>query len=72
MKDTKWRTLIRIEKIDSEYLYVVIPGWNPHKIVKIPLNNLSFPLRTHAYVNIGADDEKDLTFDKWEWSLNKE
>ena len=64
MKDTKWRTLIRIEKIGSKYIHVVIPGWNPSKVVKIPLGD--FPKRVHAYVNIGADKAEDLVFKGWE------
>jgi hypothetical protein len=54
-------------------MYVVVPGWNPHKTVKIPLSSLDFPLRTHAYVNLGTDEDKedDLKFEDWEWNLKK-
>ncbi len=71
-----WRTLIRVEEIDSDrvYLYVVIPGWNTQKKIRLYLDN--FPkvireviqedMRLHAQVNIGAETYEDLYFDEWE------
>jgi hypothetical protein len=56
------------------YFYVVIPGWNVRKNVRIDYD--SFPdemrplvtigKRFHARVNVGAETRKDLYFDSWE------
>ena len=72
----KWRTLIRIEDVDLEKLiaYVVIPGWNPNKVVRLPL--IMFPeaqrekvipnARFFAKVNTGALHHEELYFEEFE------
>jgi len=71
-----WRTLIRIEKVDSEraMAYIVIPGWNPNEIVSLPL--VMFPevqrkevvagARFFVKVNTGADHQDELYFSDFE------
>jgi CheY-like chemotaxis protein len=69
-----WRTLVRIEEVDSEIsrVYVVIPGWNPNEIVSLPL--VMFPkvkevvpgTRFFAKVNTGADQQEELYFTDFE------
>lgn len=72
-----WRTLLRVDSIDSEkgYFYVVIPGWNPKEIVRLRLKDVPETIRTrvqqeqarfHARVNIGAENYEDLFFADWE------
>lgn len=67
-----WRTLVRIEEVDSSRVYVVIPGWNPNEIVSLPL--VMFPkvkevvpgTRFFAKVNTGADQQEELYFTDFE------
>jgi hypothetical protein len=70
-----WRTLIRVERFDQTSVYVVIPGWDHEKVIR--LRNDLFPLeilRTiesgqpylHARIPLAVDDESLLTFQDWE------
>jgi CheY-like chemotaxis protein len=71
-----WRTLIRIDEVpaDERFFYVVVPGWKPDTKVRVYLDDLpdNFkPLiregkRLHAAVNVGAEREEELFFEKWE------
>lgn len=72
----RWRTLIRIEDVDLEksIVYVVIPGWNPFDVVRLPLS--LFPeeqrekvvpsARFFAKVNTGASHHEELYFEEFE------
>jgi len=75
--DTFWRSLIRINSIDDtkESCYVVVPGWNPFKTIRLwfaglPENIVSKVLsgqdRFHARINIGVENYEDLIFIDWE------
>ena len=75
-----WRTLIRIEELDTtdenhNRVYVVIPAWNPNQVINLSFNYLPDYIgqainenvkRLYAHVNIGAYNEIDLYFDNWE------
>ena len=73
------RTLIRVSdvyetKAGSSVVQLVIPSWNPHKVVVRPLEmitaHFSKPVRSgdrfHARVNIDAACADDLLFSFWE------
>lgn len=73
-----WRTLVRVEEVVEEgptkSVYVVLPGWDPNKVVRLGLEDLPAniqPLakvgkRFHAQVNVGADRDDELYFVEWE------
>jgi hypothetical protein len=69
-----WRTLIRIDDVDSSHIYIVIPAWNPNEIISLNTEDLprdiqeiiSTDLRLHAKVNIDAESGNDLFFLDWE------
>lgn len=73
-KDTKWRALVRVHRVLSDQVLVILPSRNPHGIIAMPLS--AFPdailavlkddYRLYAQVNLGAEDDKDLTFSDWE------
>ena len=77
-RDTRrpWRTLVRIEEISEskDYVYVVVPGWNVHKKIRVQTESssqlrLSFdrlPTRLFAKVNIGAISDEQIYFCEWE------
>lgn len=72
-----WRTLVRFEEFEEDggYCYVVVPGWDSQKRVRI-LNSDCPPgiirqakagqVRCHASVNLGAESDEDLYFTDWE------
>lgn len=75
------RQLIRVENIELQppgYIEVIIGGWNPTDVVRIPLDHLppeaqslvrlagQRTIRFHAEVNLGAESQESLFFDKWE------
>ncbi len=73
------RTLIRIEGIDTiedkpSSVNIVIPAWNPHRVLQLSYHTLppdllgqaQAGLRFHATVNIGAEDEDELFLCDWE------
>jgi hypothetical protein len=68
------RTLIRIEDVDQDNAYVVVPGWNPQEVIRLALRAISSDVRAyikvgarlHAHVNIGAERQEELYFDLWE------
>lgn len=71
-----WRTLVRVEDFDTERqnLYIVIPAWDPSKVIRLMGNDLPSGIierlgdqtRFHAHVNVGAERNEDLFFEKWE------
>ena len=74
-----WRTLIRVEDIrktdqGSEFVYVVVPGWNSNEVVKLPsmlippevMKQLGAGSLLHAKVNLGATGNEELFFEDWE------
>jgi hypothetical protein len=69
-----WRTLIRIDDVDENYFYFIIPSWNPNEGISIIKSDLppevlaiiKPDLRLHAKVNIDATVTNDLFFIDWE------
>ena len=69
-----WRTLIRIEEIKGNKAHCVVLGWNPRKRNTDPArshrqprpssttskNKPKLPVRLFAYVNLAAEEPKDL------------
>jgi len=74
-----WRTLVRVDSIDSDpaTVYIVVPGWNPHEKVAYPLSSFPDEIqdslqpldRLFVHVNIGVVDAKDLYLDFNEYRL---
>jgi len=71
-----WRTLVRVEEVDHErsYLYIVIPGWDSHEVVRLQLEDvppeiqqgIEPEMRFHAQVNVGTESNVELYFEGWE------
>jgi hypothetical protein len=69
-----WRTLIRVDDIGDNHLYLIIPSWNSNETIKIPIKDLPVDIqskakadvRMHAKVNVGATLSNDLFFLDWE------
>lgn len=68
------RTLVRVEEIDTENVYVILPGWNPQEVIRLTRRAISPEVhsylkagaRLHAKVNVGAERQEELYFDEWE------
>lgn len=69
------RTLVRVVAVvEGAYFYVVIPGWNYKKNVRVYFSSLPNKMRPlvdvgkrfHARVNVGAESIDELRFDSWE------
>jgi CheY-like chemotaxis protein len=68
------RTLVRVEDVDQENAYVVLPGWNPQEVIRLTREAISSDVRSylkagarlHAKVNIGAERQDELYFEQWE------
>ena len=70
------RALVRVVDKDPEgaYFYVVLPGWNARKKVRIDYDDLPDEMRDlveidkrfHAQANVGAESHEDLYLDLWE------
>ena len=71
-----WRTLVRIEEVDSDggFVYVIVPPWDIRRKVRIDMDGLPLAIRQclepdrrfHALVNTGAESYEDLFFEDWE------
>ncbi len=72
-----WRTLVRIEDVDSDgpmpILYVIVPAWNSGEVIRLVhgvpdwFRSHARPgLRCYARVNIGAESQDELYFDDFE------
>lgn len=72
------RTLLRITNVTDEsgekVVDVIIPSWNPHRAVRLPVSLIPIELhnvlapktRLFALVNIGAEKDDDLYFREFE------
>ena len=55
-------------------MFIILPSWNPNKVIKIPLDMLPMNIankaseggRLHAHVNLAAEHGEDLFFSSWE------
>jgi hypothetical protein len=73
-----WRTLVRVVEADEKenVFNVELPGWDSNQVIKLPIDLVPVEFRSltkedyrfYAQVNIGADDQDDLFFDKLELS----
>lgn len=70
-----WRTLVRVDSFDDNFVYVIIPAWDPRQTVRLTLAHLPKLIherirkgrkRFHAQVNVGAEQNEDLFFESWE------
>jgi hypothetical protein len=67
------RVLIRVEDINTQFIYVVIPSWDSQNGLKLPKNILTSKFgkiqpgtRLFAEVNIGALNNEELYLDNFE------
>ena len=69
------RSLLRIELVEQESIDVIIPGWNPHRAVRLPKSliptsfwesHLKIGEHLFAQINIGAEKASDLYFKDFE------
>ncbi len=70
------RTLVRVDSVEMKdrYFYVIIPGWNPRKKIRLVYEDLPNEMhaliepgkRFHACVNVGAETHEELYLDSWE------
>ncbi len=70
-----FRTLARIVERSPECFGVVIPAWDPNKVVQVPIQEIPqqfhqsvLPVRTHVIANLAARSEKELDLGRWELS----
>ena len=73
-----WRTLVRVAGIDEErdWFGVIVPAWNVRMVVwlsrkSVPefvSSKIEMDARFHSHVNTGAEDPRDLIFQRWESS----
>lgn len=47
----KWQTLVRITKVENEMVEMIIPGWDPHAPILLPIS--SFPKTLHKSLRAG-------------------
>jgi hypothetical protein len=73
-KQSRFRTLVRIEKVGEGFVLVCVPGWNPHVSIRLDrwdIPNDIWPVlaagkRVHAKVNLAAETRSQLNFSNWE------
>jgi hypothetical protein len=72
-----WRTLVRVEDVSPDRnmrAYVVLPAWDNERVVRIPVTDIPEAVRPavkpdarlYAWVNLGAETNEELFFDRWE------
>lgn len=69
-----WRTLARIDAIEGNYIYIIIPGWDTSEAISISMDELpkhikpiiELDKRLHLEANIGCESVNDLYFGVWE------
>lgn len=68
------RTLVRVDDVSENHIYILMPGWNPNEMVSVNKNILPHGIfkelkpdtRLFALVNTGAANSRDLYFSNWE------
>jgi len=71
------RAIVRVEDSESEKsgIYVVVPSFSPHIVIRLVRECLPDPVveavtggkaRFYAYVNLGAEAQEELFFERWE------
>ena len=86
MESRFWRTLVRADKYDNDNVYVVIPGFDPSRVIAIPKLNIPEDIvviieveidevgvfRFHANCNIVVSNVEDIILkEPWEISSEK-
>jgi hypothetical protein len=69
-----WRTLVRIDAIEGNFIYIIIPGWDTTEAISIGMDELpghirpivAVDKRMHVQINLGCESVKDLYFGEWE------
>lgn len=69
-----FRSHVRVEDVEENYFYVVVPGWSVEQKIRIYYDDVpehvrkhvTVGYRTHAKVNIGAEESEELFFYEWE------
>lgn len=69
-----WRTLIRVDFVDENHFYFIIPAWNLNEGISLPKSDvpdeirhiLNDDIRLHARVNMEAASKNELFFINWE------
>jgi len=67
------RVLLRIEEVDSSFVYIIVPSWDSNTGLKLPrsiipkhLGDIKPGMRLYSEVNIGASKNEDLYFNQFE------
>lgn len=70
-----WRTLMRVDSQRMGGVMFIIPGWDHRTPVFVPWENIdkkyhqactNVGFRLHCHCNIGAEDARELCFERWE------
>ena len=72
--DRMWRTLVRVTRVGTDSIDVIIPGWDVRRNVYVYKQGIPPYIfkrmkegdRLHAQCNIGANTVEELCFDRWE------
>ena len=72
--DRLWRTLVRVTGGTDTYLEVVMYGWEPTKVIRIPIHFVPQHIRDiackgkrlHVRVNLNAEKLEDFRYKDWE------
>jgi hypothetical protein len=69
------RALVRVEDLDKQLVYIVVPAFAPDEVIRIFASDLPGGIkkaiengqrRFHAQVNLGADSHDQLFLESWE------
>jgi hypothetical protein len=69
------RTLVRVEEVEKDVVYLVVPGFSQQDVIRIRRGDLPRSIdeivgkgrtRLHAFVNLGAETEDELFFENWD------
>ena len=69
-----WRTLVRIDAIEANFIYIIVPGWDTTEAISIGMDELPSHIRPivavdkrmHVQINVGCESVNDLYFGEWE------
>ncbi len=69
-----WRTIVRIDAIEENHIYIIIPGWDTTEVIAVGMDELPMNIRPiievdkrmHIEVNIGCESVHDIYFGEWE------
>lgn len=72
-----WQTLVQIEDIDGEDVFVTLPGWRSDEVIRLPKGAIKKDLQRYvkpgerffAMVNKGAEQQADLFFEDFQYRV---